>query len=194
MAFVPCTVITAGLNGLSCEPNPGGVSEIYLTNFQDVTLISATAADYSPGVTGASGTNGDSFIFDIQGPAGATVDFFFPYTFRRNTASFAEDLTKDLATGSLFYTQTGTIVLDRIERVKRDELMLLDNSLVMVIAKHSNGTYWLYGQQDGMFVTTNTSTTGTAKTDANGYIITLVAEEPLRAKQVDPALIPFIVV
>lgn len=191
MAFIPCTLITNGLVGLSCSPNPGGVSEMYLINFGDVSSITATAAEYAPGVTGASGVNGDSFITNIQGPGGTAQ--FYTYTFRRNTASVVEDLTKDLATGSLFYSQTATIVLDKIERVKRDELMLLDNSLVMLIAKHSNGTYWLYGAGDGMYVTTNTSTTGTAKTDANGYIITMLAEEALRAKQVDPALIPSIV-
>lgn len=179
MAFTPCANITSGLNGLSCEPNPGGVSEIILTNFDDVSSI---------GLTGGTGP-ALSYVTSILGPGGATGGFFYQYTFRRNTASMQEDLTKDLATGSLFYTQTGTIVLDKIEKTKRDELMLLDNALVTVIAKHSNGTYWMYGAEDGMYVTTNASGTGTAKTDQNGYTITLVAEEPTRAYQVDPAII-----
>lgn len=179
MAFTPCTAITSGLNGTSCDPNPGGVSEIILTNFEDIASI---------GLTGGTG-NQLSYVTSIVGPSGATTGFFYQYTFRRNTASFQEDLTKDLATGSLFYTQTGTVVLDKIEKTKRDELMLLDNALVVVIAKHSNGTYWMYGANDGMYVTTNTSGTGTAKTDQNGYTITLVAEESVRAYQVDPAIV-----
>ena len=174
MAFTPCATITSGLNGTSCEPNPGGVSEIILTNFADITAL---------GLTGGTG-NELSLVVGITGPAGATAGFFFKYIFRRNTASFQEDLTKDLSTGSLFYTQTGTIVLDKIEKSKRDELMLLDSSLVTVIAKHSNGTYWMYGATDGMYVTTNVSGTGTAKTDQNGYTITLIAEESVRAYQV----------
>ena len=179
MAFTPCASITSGLNGTSCDPNPGGVSEIILTNFADVTSI---------GLTGGTG-NQLSLVTSILGPGGATAGFFYQYTFRRNTASFQEDLTKDLATGSLFYTQTGTIVLDKIDKTKRDELMLLDNSLITVIAKHSNGTYWMYGALDGMFVTANTSGTGTAKTDQNGYTITVVAEESVRAYEVDAAII-----
>lgn len=179
MAFTPCTSITSGLNGTSCTPNPGGVSEIYLTNFDSVT-----------GITYGS-TSGGGTGYGIVGlTAGSGAGFFYEYTFRRNTASVVEDLTKDIQTGSLFYSQTITIVLDKIEKAKRDELMLLDNALLMVIAKHSNGTYWLYGLGDGMFVTTDTSGTGTAKTDANGYIVTLLAEEAARAYEVDPAIIP----
>ena len=174
MAFTPCASITSGLNGTSCTPNPGGVQEIYLANFSAITFVSSTGGTIS-GVTGGSGN-------------------FYTYSFRRNTCNAQEDLTKDLATGSLFYTQTITIVLDHKDKVKRDELMLLDNALMVVIAKHSDGTYWMYGhglgtEGDGMYVTTNVSQTGTTKSDANGYTITLVAEEANRASPVNEAII-----
>ena len=172
MALTPCEVITSGLNGTSCTANPGGVSEIYLINFDDLDTVTLTGGTVSAILTGG------------------TASTFFEYSFRRNTASVAEDLTKDLTTGSLFYTQTAVIVLDKIEKVKRDELMLLDNALIAYIAKHTNGSYWLYGSTDGAYVTTNASTTGTAKTDANGYTITIVAEEAPRAYPVNPAIIP----
>lgn len=180
MSFTPCTAITSGLNGTSCTPNPGGVSEVYLTNFDDVTGVTY-------GATGAT--------YGIEGmTAGTGTAFFYKYTFRRNTCNFQEDLSKDLTTGSLFYTQTGTIVLDHKDKTKRDELMLLDNSLVTVIAKHSDGTYWAYGVGDGMYVTANVSQTGTQKTDQNGYTITMVAEETVRAYNVDPSIIAGLVV
>ncbi len=176
MAVNPCSSITSGLSGVACGSNPGGVSEIYLANFEDVTFT----------LTGGT-------VSAIVGASGATSDFMYPYTFRRNTASVNEDLTKDIATGSLFYTQTGTIVLDKQEKTKRDELMLLDNALIIYIAKHTNGSYWLYGAEDGAYVTTNAATTGTAKTDQNGYTITLIAEEPNRAYPIDSTIIAGIV-
>lgn len=174
MAFTPCASITSGLNGTSCTPNPGGVSEIYLANFSAITFVSSTGGTIS-GVTGGSGA-------------------FYTYSFRRNTCNAQEDLTKDVNTGSLFYTQTITIVLDHKDKVKRDELMLLDNALMVVIAKHSDGTYWMYGhglgtEGDGMYVTTNVSQTGTAKADANGYTVTLLAEEANRASPINEAII-----
>lgn len=175
MALTPCTSITSGLNGTSCTANPGGVSEIYLVNFDDITTVTLTGGTVSA-------------ILD----SGVTASFF-PYTFRRNVASVAEDLTKDLTTGSSFYTQTGVIVLDKIEKTKRDELSLLDTALVMYIAKHTNGSFWLYGSTDGAYVSTNTSTTGTAKADQNGYTVTLIAEESVRAYPVDPAIIPALI-
>lgn len=172
MALIPCTSITSGLNGQSCTANPGGVSQIILTNFADVANVTLTGGTVSA----------------ISAVGGGTASFY-EYTFRRNTASVNEDLTKDLTTGSSFYTQTGTIVLDKIEKAKRDELSLLDTALIMYIARHSNGSYWLYGSTDGAYVTTNVSTTGTAKADQNGYTVTIVAEEGVRAYPVDPALI-----
>lgn len=184
MAFTPCASITSGLNGTSCTPNPGGVSELYIANFADVTFVSATGGTVI-GFTGSTGAT--------SAPA------FYTYSFRRNTANMQEDLTKDLTTGSLFYTQTGTIVLDHKDKVKRDELMLLDNALIVVIAKHSDGTYWLYGhglgtEGDGMYVTTNVSQTGTAKTDQNGYTITLIAEETNRASPIAASALTAILV
>lgn len=174
MAFIPCASITGGLNGTSCTPNPGGVSEVYIANFSSVVSVGASGGT----VTGITG--------------GASA--FYPYVFRRNTANFQEVLTKDITTGSLFYTQTLTIVLDRMDKTKRDQLMLLDNALVCVIVKTSGGDYLLAGhglgtKGDGMYVTTNVSQTGTAKADSNGYTITMVSEEADRASFIDPSII-----
>jgi|JI7StandDraft_1071085.scaffolds.fasta_scaffold100413_1 hypothetical protein len=176
MAFQPCAKITDGLNGLSCDTNPGGVQEIYLTNFED----------FSYTLTGGT-------VSSITDPLTLGTASFFTYTFRRNTASVQEELTKDLTTGSLFYTQTSTIVLDRWEKVKRDQLMLLDKAVIGYIVKKTNGTYWLFGADDGAFVTTNVATSGTAKADQNGYTITIVSEEPQRAYPIDPAIIPALI-
>ena len=179
MAFTPCASITSGLNGTSCTPNPGGVSEIYLCNFTALTFASSTGGTVS-GLTGSTGAT--------------STPAFYTYSFRRNTCNAQEDLTKDLATGSSFITQTITIVLDHKDKVKRDELSLLNNALVAVIAKHSDGTYWLYGHGlgtvgDGMYVTTNVSQTGTAKADANGYTVTMVAEESDYASPVSTSIL-----
>lgn len=175
MPITPCEQITSGLNGTSCTSNPGGVSEFYLINYDDLDTVTLTGGTVSALLTG-----------------GVTASFY-QYTFRRNTASVTEDLNKNLDTGSLFYAQTATIVLDKIEKSKRDELMLLDNAVIAYIAKHTNGSYWLYGSTDGAYVTTNTSTTGTAKTDQNGYTITILSEESERGYPVDPTLAAYIV-
>lgn len=183
-----CKQITKGLVGLSCDPNPGGVKSLILINFSDVATIDATAINYSDGTSGATGTNGSSYITGATNSTGGTVTGY-EYTFRRGTASVSENLTKDLDTGSSYYEQTLSIRLDKIERQKRDELMLVDNSQMMAIVQHSNGSYWLYGEGDGLQVTTNESGTGTAKADPNGYTITFVAQETYRAKEVALALV-----
>lgn len=174
MAQLACTSITACLSGLACGTNPGGVAEIYLANFSSITFVSSTGGT----VVGFTG--------------GASA--FYTYSLRQNTSSFQHETVKDLQTGSLFYRQTGTFSLAKIDKTKRDQLLLLDNGVFVVIAKHANGTYWLYGhglgtEGEGMYVTTNVATTGTQKTDGNGYTITLVAEEANPPSPVDSSII-----
>lgn len=179
MAFTPCASITSGLNGLSCTPNPGGVSKLFIANFADLTFVSSTGGT----VTGITGTTGAT-----SSPA------FYQYSFRPNTANVQENLTKDTTTGSSFISQIVTIVLDHKDKTKRDELSLLNQALVAVIAKYPDGTYWLLGhglglEGDGMYVTTNDSQTGTAKADANGYVISMLAEESNYASPVSTAIL-----
>lgn len=174
MANIACSSITACLSGLSCGTNPGGITELYIANFSSITNVSSTGGT----VTGFTG--------------GASA--FYTYTLRPNTGNVQEELVKDLAAGSLFYRQTATFPLAKIDKTKRDQLALLNNGVFVVIAKHSNGTYWLYGHGlgtigEGAYVTTNVASTGTVKADPNGYTITIVAEEADPAYPVDSSII-----
>lgn len=184
MAYTPCASITGGLNGQSCDANPGGITEILIANFYQIGAV---------GLTGASGAN-TGIVNSIQGATGGTAQFY-PFTFRRNTGNVAEDLVKDITTGSSYYSQTITMVFDKQDRLKREQLSLLDQALVTALVRHSNGQWWMYGKQpgtdqgDGLYVTTDAATTGTSKADANGYTVTLLAEETARAWPVDSSII-----
>jgi len=47
MALIPCASITSGLNGQSCDANPGGVSEFMLTNYDQVDTVTITGGTVS---------------------------------------------------------------------------------------------------------------------------------------------------
>lgn len=173
-SVLACSSITACVSGLACGTNPGGITELYIANFSAITFVSSTGGT----VTGITG--------------GASA--FYTYTLRPNTGSLSHELSKDITTGALYYNETATFPLAKIDKTKRDQLLLLDNGLFVVIGKHSNGTYWLYGhgegtEGEGMYVTTNVATTGTAKADANGYTITMVAQEANPPMPVNPSII-----
>lgn len=170
---IACSSITSGLVGAACGSNPGGISEVYLANLSVITGVSSTGGTVS-GVTGGSGA-------------------FYRYSFRPNTGNVQQETIKDLSTGAAFYRQTLVINLDKISKTNRDQLLLLDSALVVAIVKFANGQYWMFGhglltEGEGMYVSTNVASTGTAKTDGNGYIITMLAEEANPMNPVDPAL------
>ena len=166
------------LNGavsLGCDNNVGGVYRMY---FIEKSLVTAT---------GLSSPSGEISSFTISGsPAGK----FYEFAFNKNTSSYVEEGTTDQATGRDLFTQTITLVLNRREKTKRDALLLLARRKNLVaIVTDNNLVNWYLGETFGLNLTTNTGGSGTTKTDANQYVITLVAEEPSPANTVTDAAV-----
>jgi hypothetical protein len=159
---------------LGCENAVGGIKEIYLLDMEDL----ASVADSSP----------EGIIDTITTVGGATYKKF---EFKKNTGVFSE--TK--ADGTTFFTQTVTIVIPKMEYVKRNKIMLLAEGErdLSLIVKDSNGKFWLVGEENGVILSTAEVTTGTARTDANQYTLTFVGEEMAMAKEVDSSIIPALV-
>ena len=160
----------------SCLSNVGGIKEAYITNFENVTATTLTSGSLSA-VTMASGS------------------VFVPFQFNNNTGALSEELTSDLVNGTVFYTQTVTLVIPRREAAKRDKLLILAEGQpkLAIIIKDSNGLYWFIGLGEGAYLTANSTGSGTAKADANNYQLTFVAEEAALAPEVDAAVIPTII-
>lgn len=175
-------LIERGLVGTACaDANIGGVTKILITNRSAVGDITLT----NGGLTGSA----NSFVTEIFATGStSTPPVFYEYDVRRETASYTETLNKG-DNGSLFYGNALTIVLDRMEKIKRDELMLLDRALVTVIFRDANGIFWMFGYNEAAEVSANTGQTGVARTDANGYTLTLTEAGPQRAYVVSPAII-----
>lgn len=175
-----CSNITSGLIGTAlCGTNIGGVTQILITNRADIGSIGLTN----------NGSGADSFVTSILATGSIATAVFYEYNVRKESAVFNETLTKE-TNGISFYTNELTIVLDKMEKVKRDELMLLDQADVSVIYRDANGIYWLFGYEEAASVSANSGTSGTARTDANGYTVVVTENGPQRAYQVDPTLIP----
>lgn len=164
-----CVAFSGGI-ALNCENNIGGLTKVYLTDFENVT-----------GITASGGT------VSVIGMESATN--FYEFEFNRNSATLTEDLTKDIAAGSAFFTQTLTLTIPRRDVEKRNTLSLLTQRDLACIVKDSNGFYWLLGEEEGMYLSEATSTSGTAKADGSNYVLTLIGEELERAQSVDPAII-----
>lgn len=127
---------------------------MYLANYDDVTDVAVTAGKVS-GITMASGAK------------------FKRYYFRPGTSSMTSTLNLDVAAGVNFVQTALTMLFSRMETTKRVEMSALAVNDLRAIVKDSNGVYWLLGEEEPMIANAGDGQTGTARTDANRYSITL---------------------
>lgn len=148
-----CNQVISGIVQ-DCATSKGGVSEVYLANYDDVSAI--TVADGQ-----------------ITGITMATGKKFKRYYFRPGTSSMVSTLNLDAAAGVNFVLTQLTMLFSRMETTKRIEMSALAVNDLRAIVKDSNGVYWLLGEEEPMIASAGDGQTGTARTDANRYSITL---------------------
>jgi hypothetical protein len=166
-----CDLLNGGINK-SCDNNTGGVTNIYIAD--------------APLVTGYTESNGSISAITMSGSA-----VFYEYEFNRNTSSYEENITIDLANGTTYFAQKVMLVLSRREKTKREAIqkLIAGQKELFIIVKDSNGLYWAFGKDQGCIVTELTGGSGINKGDANNYTISLTAEEADSAPEVDSAII-----
>ena len=169
-----CVSFSGGI-GKDCENNIGGLTKLYLTDFDNI---------YS--YTASGGT--------VSAITLATASKFYEFDFNRNSATFTEDLVKSVEAGSALFEQTITVTIPRRDVAKRNTLALLTQRDLAVIIKDSNGLYWYPGQVEGVYLSESTSTSGTAKADGSNYVLTLKGFEADRASGVTPGIVAALLV
>jgi len=164
-----CVSFSGGIS-LNCENNIGGLTKLYLTDYDNVL-----------GITAAGGT--------ISSITMATASVFYEFEFNRNSATFTEDLVKSVEAGSALFEQTVTVTIPRRDVQKRNTLALLTQRDLACIVKDSNGFFWYPGQTEGLYLSEATSTSGTAKADGSNYVLTLKGFEVDRSQGVAAGII-----
>ena len=159
--------LTTGVS-LGCRDNAGGVKEFYIAN------IPATGL----GIT----QDGTGIVTAIA--AGAT---YFKYVPRKKTGMWQDEITVNDQNGTVFYSQTATIPLTKMEQAKRNEVMLLAKANLSIIVKDQNDKYWLLGQDNGITLATSQASSGTDYGDRNGYVLNFEGAEPEASPEVQYA-------
>ena len=148
-----CTQTLAGL-AKDCSANRGGIVEVYIANFADVTAVTLTSGE----VTAITMDTGKKFK---------------AYSFAKNTGNLTSTYTFDSASGVKFVTSQLLLQFNRMETTKRVELTALALGDLRVIVKDANGKYFLLGYDEPVNASAGDGQTGTARSDANRYTITL---------------------
>lgn len=165
---MPCA-LTQGYN-LDCRDSLGGAKSVYLTEFANVSGITASAGVVSA-ITKTTGKR------------------FWKYNQERGNLEASEDIETNIQNGVVVYKPTITMVLGKMQATIRNEIILLAMNDVVAVVEDRNGKFWYYGRQNGLALSTGKAGTGKAGTDLNGYTLTLTGEEPALALEVSSAIV-----
>ena len=166
------------LNGIAadCQTNVGGVREVYIANYSDVTAIEV-----------------DDSSNMIKTITMADTAKFKKYAFKKNTSSMTSTLNVDPANGVNFVQTDLSLVFAKQETVKRMEIAKLSLGELRVIVLDANGKYWFLGQEEFVSATAGTAETGVNRTDGNKYTITLTDYSSSYPYEVDPTIVDALV-
>lgn len=144
------------LSGLArdCNSNMGGILEALIAPFDDVTAVTITDGVISA-ITMASSKK------------------FKKYNFAKNTGNLTSTYNIDPASGVRYVTSDLLLQFNRMETTKRVEITALAMSDLVVICKDANGKYWYLGKDEPVNASAADGQSGTQRSDANRYTITL---------------------
>ena len=121
-----------------------------------------------------------------MGDAG-TAGKLYRYTMPLGAASISETITGSTENGTIFYTPTVNIVLNRITKEDQNEIKLLGMTKVVIFAElnqrvSASSTHNVIvglGVTNGMTLNAGSIDSGTAFGDRNGYTLTFDGMEPI---------------
>lgn len=166
-----CSQTLSGI-AAACETNVGGIREVYIANYDDVTAVEVDETTHLV----------DTITMD-------TGKKFYQYFFKKNTSSMTSTLNVDPANGVNFVQTDLALQFAKQETAKRMEIAKLALGELRVIVLDSNGKYWFLGLEEFVSATAGTAETGVNRTDGNKYTITLTDYSSSYPYEVDSSII-----
>lgn len=170
---MPCIQTLSGL-AKDCAANMGGILEALIANFADVTGVTITDGQ-------------------VSAIAMASSAKFKRYTFAKNTGSLTSTYNIDVASGVKYVTSELVLQFNRMQTQARVELTALSLGDLVCIVKDGNGKYWYLGKDEPVNASAGDGQTGTARSDANRYTITLQDDSQEMPYEVDPSIVDALV-
>jgi len=165
-----CTALTKG-RGLDCNRISGGIKYVYFGVYDQFDAPIET--------TGIVQSGGE--ITDIE--MGANV--LYRYTMPLGTASLSESITGSRENGTIFYTPTLNVILNRLTKEDQNQIKLLGATTVVAFAQLNatltNGHDVIVGLgvENGLQLNAGTMDSGANWGDRGGYSLTFDGIEAL---------------
>jgi hypothetical protein len=153
-----CT-LSSGI-ALTCRESVGGIKTAYILDASgaEITLTEANGVVTAMSVGGSSVTSlsGDMFEFEQT----------------KQTASLVSTVTASEENGTVFHSSVLSLVFNKLEATKLNQLKLLAaNSKLVIVVKDNNDKFWMVGNENGAVVSGGSAETGTAFGDRSGVTI-----------------------
>ena len=153
-----CTALTKG-RGLDCNRISGGIKIIYFAVYDQVTSIPTA--------------NGE--ITDLEMGSNS----LYRYTMPLGVASLTDTITGSRENGTIFYTPTVNIILNRLTKEDQNQIKLLGATKVIIFAQLNqtvtatgHDVIVCLGSVNGMELNAGTMDSGASFGDRNGYTLT----------------------
>lgn len=150
-----CNITLAGIEK-DCGASMGGVKRIAIALREDIDTMTVTTEKVA--VTMVSSKT------------------FKEFCFRPGTAAMTSTRNVDLANGVNYVETLLSMSFSRMETSKRVELEALAHSECVALVEDNNGVTWFLGYDEPLVIQAGDGGTGTARTDRNGYGVTLADE------------------
>ena len=162
-----CTALTKG-RGLDCNRISGGVKKIFFSVFDEDV----------------------SYTYDATHPLEIdAIDWnattIYEYVMPLGVASITDTITGSRENGTIFYTPTCSIMLNKLTKEDQNEIKLLAKSKVRIFAElnqqltNGHNVFIALGMSNGMELNAGTMDSGAAFGDRNGYTLTFDGLEPI---------------
>ena len=168
-----CSNLTAGFT-LDCNDSNGGIDKIFIANGGVDSITESAGLISAITVAGVALTPSDFFEFEVP----------------RQTSSFTETINVSQENGTVFYDQALTMIFNKMEASKRDQILLMAQATDMVVVfKDNNGKYFSVGVERGAYMSAGSSLSGTAYGDRNGYELTISGMEEAPSFEVTGSIV-----
>jgi hypothetical protein len=165
-----CIALTKGRE-LDCSRISGGVRYLYFGVYDDFTTPIETA-----GIIQSAGT--------VTTIAMTNPSVLYRYAMPLGASSVSETITGSTENGTIFYTPTVNVMLNKLTAADQNEIKLLGQTKVVIFAQlnetlvNDHNTIIALGVTNGLSLNAGSMDTGAAFGDRNGYTLTFDGLEP----------------
>ena len=162
-----CTALTRG-RGLDCNRISGGVKKIFFSVYDE---------DVSYTYDGSNPLEIDAIDWN------ATT--IYEYVMPLGVASVTDTMVGSRENGTIYYTPSVNIILNRLTKEDQNEIKLLGKSKVRIFAQlnqqlaNGHDVFIALGMSNGMELNSGTMDSGAAWGDRNGYTLTFDGMEAI---------------